>query len=145
MSEEELERANQILQAKFCFENWVLKAFPAAKKNDTVQKIPAAKTNLEQFHCIQSRSEIHLYSGRLPNIHGIANSLVQQSDCRISGNDKPGRSMEDQSDNWYRETVRLDRGKFFRQALYRIASSAAWVVGATIKVTEMEEGEDARI
>ena len=89
MSEEELERANQILQAKFCFENLVLKAFPAAKINDTVQKISAAKSSFGQFHCIQSRSEIHLYSGRLPNIHDIVNSLVQQSDYRISGNGKP--------------------------------------------------------
>ena len=89
MSEEELERANQILQAKFCFENLVLKAFPAAKINDTVQKISVAKYNLGQFHCVQSRSEILLYSGRLPNIHDIVNSLVQQSDYRISGNGKP--------------------------------------------------------
>ena len=48
--------------------------------------------------------------------------------------------MEDQSDNWYRETVRLERGKFYRQALHRIASSAAWVAGATIEATELEEG-----
>ena len=101
----------------------MLKAFPAAKINDTVQKISAAKSSLGQFHCIQSRSEIHLYSGSLPNIHDIALSLVQQGDCHISGNDKPDRSMEDQSDNWHRETVRLDRDKFFRQALHRIASS----------------------
>ena len=100
----------------------MLKAFPVAKKNDIVQKITTAKTNLEQFNCIQSRTEIHLYSGRLPNIDDIANSLVQRSDCRISGYDKLERSMEDQSDSWYRETVRLDRGKFFRQALHRIFS-----------------------
>ena len=53
--------------------------------------------------------------------------------------------MEDQSDNRYRETVMMDRGKFFRQVLHRIASSAAWVVGAIIEATEMEEGDDARI
>ena len=53
--------------------------------------------------------------------------------------------MEDQSDNWYRETVRLDRGKFYLQALHRIASSAARVVGATIEATKMEEVDDARI
>ena len=62
-------------------------------------------------------------SGRLPNIHDIVNSLVQQSDYRIACNEKPDRSMEDQSDNWYRDTARVDRGKFFRQALHRIASS----------------------
>ena len=77
----------------------MLKALPAAKINDTVLKISAAKSSLGQFHSIQSHSEIHLYSGRLPNIHDIVNSLVQQSDCRISGNDKPDLSMEDQSDN----------------------------------------------
>ena len=37
MSEDELERENQILQAKLCFENWVIKASPEAKINDTVQ------------------------------------------------------------------------------------------------------------
>ena len=112
MSEEELERADQILQTKFCFENWVLKAFPTAKINDTVQKFLAAKSSLGQFHCIQSLSEIHLYSGRLPNIHDIVNSVVQQSDCRIAGNDKPDRSKEDQSDNRYRETVRWIEASF---------------------------------
>ena len=137
MSEEELERANQILQVKFCFENWVLKAFQATKLNDSVQKISVAKSSLGQFHCIQSRSEIHLYSGRLPNIHDIVNSLVQQSDCRIAGNDKTDHSMEDQSDNRSRETVRVDRGKFFLQALHWIASSTEWVVGATIEANEM--------
>lgn len=65
------------------------------------------------------------------------NRLVQQSDCRIAGNDKTDHSMEDQSDNRSRETVRVDRGKFFLQALHWIASSTEWVVGATIEATEM--------
>ena len=57
--------------------------------------------------------------------------MVQQCDFRIVGNDKPDLSMEVQADSWYRETERLDQGKFLRPEPFYIASRVEGAIALT--------------